>query len=131
MPTNYTFEDKKLFTGKYKYRLKQTDYNGNFMYYNLESDVIIGTPDNFDISQNYPNPFNPISKIDYSLPFDSKVMIIIYDILGREMMKLVNQYMHAGYYTATINGSDFASGVYFYRIVADKFVKVKKMVLIK
>jgi hypothetical protein len=134
-PTNYTFEDKKLNTGKYNYRLKQVDYNGNFEYHNLSSVVEIGLPDKFGISQNYPNPFNPTTKIDFDLPYDSKVSIKLYDISGREMMILVNEQKPAGYYTIQINGSNLSSGIYFYCIIAEsngqKLISSKKLVLVK
>ncbi|MEI7485778.1 MAG: hypothetical protein WCK13_13790, partial [Ignavibacteriota bacterium] len=58
-PTNYVFEDRNLQTGKYQYRLKQIDHNGNYQYYNLNGIVEVGTPVNYNLSQNYPNPFNP------------------------------------------------------------------------
>ena len=91
----------------------------------------------FRISQNYPNPFNPVTKINYDLPRDSKVKIIIYDILGREVKRLVNNELKtAGSYIVDFNASNYASGVYFYRIEAEepngnKFVDSKKMVLLK
>ena len=91
----------------------------------------------FRISQNYPNPFNPVTKINYDLPKDSKVNIVIYDILGREVKRLVNNELKtAGSYIVDFNASNYASGVYFYRIEAEepngnKFVDSKKMVLIK
>jgi hypothetical protein len=134
-PTNYSFEDKKLNTGKYNYRLKQIDYNGNFEYHNLSATVEIGIPKKFEISQNYPNPFNPVTKIDFDLPFDSKVSIRLYDITGREIKILVNETKQAGYYTTEFNGSKMSSGTYFYRIIAEgngqKFVMTKKALLIK
>jgi hypothetical protein len=134
-PTSYTFEDKKLNTGKYNYRLKQIDYNGNFEYFNLAGEVEIGVPKKFDISQNYPNPFNPTTKIDFDLPYDSRVSIRLYDMNGREVMTLVNEQRPAGYYTVQMNGNNLSSGMYFYRIIADgdgqKFVMTKKSVLIK
>jgi hypothetical protein len=134
-PTNYTFEDRKLTTGKYSYRLKQIDYNGNFEYFNLAGIVEIGVPKKFDISQNYPNPFNPVTKIDIDLPYDSKVSMKLYDISGREVMTLMNEAKTAGYYTVQMNGVNLASGMYFYRIVAtgngQDFVSVKKLMLIK
>jgi hypothetical protein len=134
-PLNYIFEDKKLNSGKYNYRLKQIDYNGNFEYYNLTTIVDVGLPAKFNLSQNFPNPFNPVTKIDFDLPFDSKVNIIIYELTGREVKTLVNVSRVAGYYTIQFNASDLSSGVYFYRIItksADKdFVATKKMLLLK
>ena len=89
-------------------------------------------PKSYILYQNYPNPFNPTTKINYDLPKDSKVTLVIYDILGRQITKLVNgELQKAGAYSITFNGQSLASGVYFYRIVSDKFVQVKKMVLIK
>jgi hypothetical protein len=124
-----------LNTGKYNYRLKQIDYNGNFEYFNLSNEVIIGIPDKFDLSQNYPNPFNPTTKINFDLPFDSKVTMKKFDITGREIETMVNEIREAGYYTVTFDGKGIASGVYFYRIVAEggsqQFVMTKKMVVIK
>ncbi|HEY5533975.1 MAG TPA: T9SS type A sorting domain-containing protein [Ignavibacteria bacterium] len=134
-PTNYSFEDKNLNTGKYKYRLKQIDYNGNFEYHNLSNIVEIGVPNKYDISQNYPNPFNPTAKIDFELPFDSRVSIKLYDMNGREMLTLANEQRSAGYYMVQMNGNNLSSGTYFYRIIAEgngqKFVMTKKAMLIK
>jgi hypothetical protein len=132
LPVQYTFEDKKLNSGKYNYRLKQIDYNGNFKYYEMNSAVEIAVPKKFDLSQNYPNPFNPSTKIDFELPVDCKVTLKIYDITGREIAVLLNNELRtADYYTIDFNGSSFASGVYFYRLIADKFVQTKKMILLK
>jgi len=134
-PSNYSFTDKKLSKDKYIYRLKQLDYNGNFEYHNLANSVEIGTPKKFDVSQNYPNPFNPVTKIDFDLPYDSKVSIKLYDINGREVMTLINDQKPSGYYTILINGDKLSSGMYFYRLIAEangeKFLVTKKMMLIK
>ena len=134
-PTNYTFEDKKLNSGKFNYRLKQIDNNGNFEYHALSNVVEIGLPSKFELSQNYPNPFNPVTKIDFSLPLDAKVSIKLYDITGREVKTLVNDQRTAGYYTVQFNGSDISSGTYFYRIMTKSsgadYIMTKKMVLIK
>ena len=94
-------------------------------------------PDEYKLYQNYPNPFNPTTKINYDLPRDAKVTIIIYDILGQEVKRLVNNDIKkAGTYILDFNAQNYASGVYFYRIEAEenngfKFVDSKKMVLIK
>ena len=135
-PTNYTFEDKKLNAGKYNYRLKQVDVNGNYRYFNLNTVVEVGVPKSYSLSQNYPNPFNPVTKIDFELPFDSKVKMVLYDILGREVKVLVpNELKQAGFYSLEINALNLASGTYFYRMVANSqnkdFVFTKKMVVVK
>jgi hypothetical protein len=130
--TSYTFSDTKLNSGKYQYRLKQIDNNGNFEYHNLSGEVEVGLPTKYELSQNYPNPFNPLTKIDFQLPNDGKVTLVIYDITGREMATLLNnEFKKADYYTVMFNGSNLSSGVYFYRIAADKYVMTKKMVLVK
>ncbi|MBE2254831.1 MAG: choice-of-anchor J domain-containing protein [Ignavibacteria bacterium] len=134
---NYTFNDNNLNTAKYNYRLKQKDFNGNFEYFNLSSEIIVGVPSKFDLSQNYPNPFNPSTKINYDLPFDSKVTLKVFDIMGREVYSVLNSELKtAGYYTSQINFSSLSSGTYFYRIIAvglngQEFVTTKKMQLLK
>lgn len=134
-PVKYMFEDQKLSTNIYNYRLKQVDYNGNFEYFNLNQSVRIGKPGSFSLGQNYPNPSNPVAKIDYQIPFDSRVKIVVYDLIGREVVKLVDENKQAGYYSAIFDGTSLASGVYIYRIIAEnsdsKFEKSMKMVLIK
>ncbi|MDD5362324.1 MAG: T9SS type A sorting domain-containing protein [Ignavibacteria bacterium] len=132
---NYTFTDRSLMTGKYKYRLKQIDFNGNYEYFDINGTIEVGVPSKFDLSQNYPNPFNPVTKIDYDLPLDSKVTIKIFDITGREINTLINENLKAGYYTSTFNASNFSSGIYFYRLVTSSAkgsnAMTKKMMLIK
>lgn len=92
-------------------------------------------PTSYELSQNFPNPFNPTTKIQFALPSDGKVQLVIYDILGREVAKLVNnEFRSAGRYVSEFNGSRLASGVYFYRILVNDgkdFTQVKKMVLVK
>lgn len=129
--TNYSFEDRNLQIGKYKYRLKQIDFNGNFDYYNLNNEVDISNPSKFMLSQNYPNPFNPVTKIDFEIPENSFVKIVIYDILGKEIKTLMNENKTAGYYTLIIDSKDLTSGTYFYRMEAGRFTKTYKMCVIK
>ncbi|CAN5577889.1 hypothetical protein BH10BAC5_BH10BAC5_20120 [soil metagenome] len=132
---SYSFKERNLPTANYKYRLKQIDNNGNFKYYDLSNEVIIGIPTAFGISQNYPNPFNPTTKINYDLPFDSKVSIVLFDMTGRQVAELVNTNQVAGYQTVQFNASNLSSGTYFYQINANggnqSFSKTLKMMLIK
>lgn len=128
---DYEYKDTRLQTGKYNYRLKQVDYNGNFERFNLASSVLIGVPKVSGISQNYPNPFNPLTNIDYSISIDGRVSIAIYDITGRQVAELVNEVKTAGYYTAEFNAGNLASGVYFYRISTPDLTQVKKMLVVK
>jgi hypothetical protein len=132
---SYNFENKDISSGSYNYRLKQTDYNGNYKYFNLNGAVSISTPSKYSVSQNYPNPFNPVTKIDYEVASDSKIKISIFDITGRELQTLLNERKPAGYYSLTFNAGNLSSGTYFYRVIADegnpKFAEIKKMILIK
>ncbi|MBE2256704.1 MAG: T9SS type A sorting domain-containing protein [Ignavibacteria bacterium] len=90
------------------------------------------TPIEYTLHQNYPNPFNPITKISFSLPKDIKVTLVIYDILGREILKLVNNELKpAGSHTFDFNATKIASGIYFYSFITDEFKQTKRMVLIK
>jgi hypothetical protein len=129
--TSYSFIDAKLKTGKYKYRLKQIDLNGNYEFYNLQNEIEIFLPKKFSISQNYPNPFNPVTKVDFDLPYDCNVSIKLYDITGREVKTLLSERKTAGYYTIDFSANYIASGVYFYRITAENYSEIKRMVLIK
>ncbi|MBL8007027.1 MAG: T9SS type A sorting domain-containing protein, partial [Ignavibacteria bacterium] len=129
---SYTYRDNNLTAGKYNYRLKQVDYNGNYEYYELQNEVVIGVPVKFELNQNYPNPFNPTTKINFSLPVDTKITLSVYDISGRLVASLINnEFRTADYYTVDFNGSNLASGVYFYTIQTGKFTDSKKMILVK
>ncbi|HRE41130.1 MAG TPA: T9SS type A sorting domain-containing protein [Ignavibacteria bacterium] len=127
----YKYNDKNVPSGKYAYRLKQVDYNGNFQFYVMEADVIVGTPSKFSLSQNYPNPFNPTTKINFELATDSKVTLKIYDINGKEIATLIDGNRQAGYYTSEFDGKGLASGMYFAKMIAGDFMEIKKLTLIK
>jgi len=128
---NYSYNDRGLNSGKYNYRLKQIDFNGNFEYFNLSNEVVIGVPRNFELSQNYPNPFNPSTRIDYQLPNDGNVNISVYGNSGKEVMTILNKFKTAGYYSVYLNASSLSSGIYFYKITFDNFSSVRKMMLLK
>lgn len=88
-------------------------------------------PANFVLSQNYPNPFNPETQIDFSLPVNGKVSIKIFDVNGRLVKELMNEFRNAGYYSITFNASNLSSGIYFYKIEAAGFTDTKKMAFVK
>jgi hypothetical protein len=88
-------------------------------------------PDRFELYQNYPNPFNPVTKIKFDVPKQSLVTIKVYDVIGREVLTLINQKLKAGSYEINWNAVELPSGVYFFRIKAQDFTDTKKMVLIK
>lgn len=85
----------------------------------------------YELSQNYPNPFNPSTTINYAIPTDGLVSLKIYNILGQEVVTLVNKVQVAGAYQATFNASALSSGVYFYKIESGSFSSIKKMMLLK
>jgi len=91
-------------------------------------------PTKYELYQNYPNPFNPVTKISFDLPKDAKIKLIVYDILGREVTRLLNsEFKQAGKHIIDFDAMKYnlASGVYFYRIESGDFNAVKKMILIK
>lgn|GEM_PF-2069749 len=85
----------------------------------------------FKLGQNEPNPFNPTTTIDYTVPSDSHVELVVFNTLGNEVARLVDGYATAGQHSAVFNGSALSSGVYFYRLTAGNSVEMKKMVLMK
>ncbi len=99
-------------------------------------EIAITTPDKFEVTQNYPNPFNPSTKFRYTLPEGRNVKVVVYDLNGRRVAELVNNYQNAGSYEVTWNGKNdsgiqVASGTYIYSIQAGNFTQTKKMVLLK
>jgi len=95
-----------------------------------------GIPSNFNLEQNYPNPFNPITTINYQVPEQTIVELSIYNILGQKVRTLVNENKSPGYYDITWNGRDdsgvpVASGIYFYRLKTESYIKTRRMVLIR
>lgn len=97
------------------------------------SDITAGLPNKFELAQNYPNPFNPTTTIAFAMPKAGIVTLKIYDILGREVMRLVNnQQFQAGWNKVTMDGSRLSSGVYFYTLnVSGNQIDTKRMVLVK
>lgn len=88
-------------------------------------------PNKYQLFQNYPNPFNPTTTIRFSVPLSGNITMKIYDILGREVKTLLNEYKQSGTYEISFDGSRLASGVYFYQIKTGAFIQTKKMLLIK
>lgn len=88
-------------------------------------------PSAFELSQNYPNPFNPTTKIQFSIPASQRVSLKIFDITGREVASLVDEFLSAGNYSYDFDGSKLSSGIYFYRLISGNFSEIKKMALIK
>jgi hypothetical protein len=85
----------------------------------------------YELKQNYPNPFNPSTVIGYQLPNDSYVELKIYDLMGREVAKVISENRSAGYYEVVWNAAEVPSGMYYYRIIAGGFREMKKLLLLK
>ncbi len=119
-------------------KLREASQIAKNFYDNCFTSVVIGInslnssiPEKFCLDQNFPNPFNPTTKINYSLPTTQNLILKIFDVLGREVIELVNEKQNAGNYSVTFDGSGLSGGVYFYKLEAGDFVEVKKMILIK
>jgi len=131
----YSYVDKSVNVGSYSYRLKQIDFDGTFVYSNV-IEVDVPMLKEFALDQNYPNPFNPTTKIAFRLAVDSKVSLKVFDVLGQEVVTLVNANLAVGAHNIDFDASSLNSGVYLYRIEATgidgtNFVDVKKMILTK
>ena len=126
----YSYTDTEVSAGSHSYRLKQIDFNGQYSYSNT-IEVEVTTPLTFSLSQNYPNPFNPTTKINYTIPFDSKVAISVYSVTGELVMELVNDFVTAGSHYVDFDGSNLASGMYIYKMTAGNFTQTNKMMLMK
>jgi photosystem II stability/assembly factor-like uncharacterized protein len=94
-------------------------------------DETAGKPEGYTLRQNFPNPFNPSTTIEYALPSAGTVQLKVYDMLGREVVTLVNQEQVAGKYAVRFDAHALASGIYYYRLVSGTFVSTKSLVLMK
>ncbi len=95
----------------------------------VENETI--TPTEFTLEQNYPNPFNPSTSIQYQISSISQVTLIVYDVLGNEIVTLVNEEKLAGSYEVTFDASGLASGIYLYKLTAGSFIQTRKMILVR
>jgi hypothetical protein len=85
----------------------------------------------YSLLQNYPDPFNPQTVISFTLPDDNHVKLIVYDVLGREVKTLVDEFRASGRHNVVFDARDLPSGVYYYRVFAGRFTDMKKMILIR
>jgi len=129
-----TFQDPRYFTGGFS-----NVFSAIVSWVTANGGLITGTgnnsaltiPDSYQLSQNYPNPFNPSTKINFTIPVNGQVSLKVYNILGKEVMSLVNDVITAGRHEITFDGSNLNSGTYFYRLQSGNFVETKKMLLVK
>ena len=132
-----------VFAGDYEY-----SYTSNYDIYVVRTDSLLNAPpigiktfsntipDGFGLSQNYPNPFNPVTRIKFNIPYWNRrgagvVILKVFDILGREIMILVNEQLNPATYEVTWDGTNFASGIYFYSLETKEYKETKKMTLVK
>jgi subtilisin family serine protease/subtilisin-like proprotein convertase family protein len=115
-----------------------TGHVGQYCVQIFSGGILVGTstigniiPTKYSLNQNYPNPFNPVTKISFDVPKQGLVSLKIYDVLGREVRTLVNEIKAPGVYAVDFNGTELSSGVYFYRMEANGYTDIKKMMLIK
>lgn len=127
----YSFTDRISEYGDYSYRLKQIDFDGNFVYSNVLEIKGGIVPDQYSLSQNYPNPFNPTTIIKFSLPMASKVKLVVYNLLGQVVRTLAEGNYDAGTYEKTFDGTNLSSGLYIYELNANNIVLKQKMILMK
>ena len=114
-PKDYSFLDENGSGGKYSYRLKQIDTDGQFEYSKV-IEVDLGSLTKFELSQNYPNPFNPSTAISFSLPQSGNVKLTVYNLLGEKVAELVNGFREAGIHIVNFNAENFNSGIFIYKI---------------
>ena len=122
-----------------------TAYNGEVLSFGLSGAIINGIPygniiqvlntENFPIKyqlmQNYPNPFNPVTRIKFSVPKSETVQIIVYNLLGKEIQTLLNEYKQFGTYEVEFDAGKLTSGIYFYRMTSGNYSETKKMILLR
>jgi photosystem II stability/assembly factor-like uncharacterized protein len=108
--------------------------NGGISFHTIIADVNkIGTnaPNKYELFQNYPNPFNPVTNIKFQIPQTGFITMKVYDALGKEIQTLIEQELKSGFYETKFNAENLSSGIYFYKLVTDKFTDVKKMIVVK
>ena len=135
---SYDFLERNIFLNKsseLSYDIKIVAGDADYVE-RISKDILNNIPDEFSLSQNYPNPFNPLTKLDYTLPKRSRVVVSIYNVLGKEIVNLINDEQEYGYHSVSWSGSDsqgrpVSSGVYFAQMRSEGFYQTKKMLLLK
>lgn len=97
----------------------------------VDDNIDQSTLEDFQLSQNYPNPFNPNTTIEYTISKSGNVKIIVYDVLGRKVSTLLDEFVGSGKHKINFNGNSLTSGVYYYQIINENSIKTKSMVLLK
>ncbi|MBK9484564.1 MAG: DUF4082 domain-containing protein [Chitinophagaceae bacterium] len=124
----YTYDDIGLSPSRYYYRLKQLDIDDRFTYSNIAI-VNMENKNEYVLGQNYPNPFDKLTTITYYLPRAEKVNIMLFDIKGRAIKVILEEFQQKGSYNINVQKNELAGGVYYYRMTAGKFTSIKKMII--
>jgi hypothetical protein len=128
--TEYTYRDKIEKPGTYYYRLKQIDFDGTTTF-SSEIKVDVNGPVEIALMQNYPNPFNPSTTISFNLSKSGVVTLKVYNLMGEEIITLVDGYRKSGIYTVNFNAEGLPSGMYIYQLNTSEKTQVRKMILMK
>jgi Bacterial Ig domain/Secretion system C-terminal sorting domain len=124
----YHFADKYLQPGKYYYRLRQVDYDGNSKLSKIVI-VIFGNRQILELKQNYPNPYNAASIIEFTVTEKDKVRLMVYDQMGRPVQQLVSEVKNPGTYQVTMHRNNLGAGIYFYKLETKNRVLIRKMTI--
>ncbi len=128
---DYQFTDQNLKPGIYEYKLFQIDFDGTRTLAGTVEVAIQNTPGAFLLSQNYPNPFNASTRISFNLPEKEMVRLTIYNVLGKEIVRVINEEKLAGSHEFMFDASELISGIYYYKLEAGSFTEMRKFVLLK
>lgn len=130
-PKQYQYlDDAASEAGVYFYRLRQIDTDGT-VEYSKSVKFEVTAPSEYALQQNYPNPFNPTTNIVFQVKEEGHVTLAVFDLLGRQVMTLVDESMKAGTHRIAVDASELSAGIYFYGLKAGSFSEMKKMTLIK
>ena len=127
----YNFDEQPFWVARSGYNKLGLFAVGNFRQGTIISEKGADNPLEFELLQNYPNPFNAMTNIRFTVKKDVPVKLIVYDLLGQEVEKLVDRRLKTGLYSIQWDAGNFASGTYFYKLVAKEFVQTKRMTLLK
>ncbi len=129
-PHHYTFQDGDLTLGTRGYRLKQIDYDGQFIL-SAPIQIVIAASERYGLEQNYPNPFNSATLIQFDLPEPAAIRLTLYDLLGKQVAVIAEGSFDAGHHFIPFRSDRLAAGMYFYKLEANHFVAVKKLLVLK
>jgi type IX secretion system substrate protein len=130
----YTYTDEPQRDGVYFYKIKAVDASNKLVFESDEIKIGISGIKDFVVEQNQPNPFNPVTTIRYELFSDTYVSLKVFDLIGREITTLVDEFQTKGKYSVNFDASlhsNLTSGIYFYKLQTEQYSDVKKMILSK